>query len=190
MTVTRSAGLALAAAVGVGLCVAQQSASSGPAARPPATPDFDALGFEAAERLGEYIRIRTVNPPGNETAGARWLQQVLQRDGIEAEIFESSPGRGNLYARLPGNGSKRPIVLLSHIDVVPATDSAWQVGPWSGETKMGAVWGRGALDMKGTGIVELMTLIALKRRGVPLSRDVILVANAEGDTTFIALSLQ
>ena len=182
MTVTRSAGLALAAAVGVGLCVAQQSASSGPAARPPATPDFDALGFEAAERLGEYIRIRTVNPPGNETAGARWLQQVLQRDGIEAEIFESSPGRGNLYARLPGNGSKRPIVLLSHIDVVPATDSAWQVGPWSGETKMGAVWGRGALDMKGTGIVELMTLIALKRRGVPLSRDVILVANADEET--------
>ena len=182
MTVTRSAGLALAAAVGVGLCVAQQSASSGPAARPPATPDFDALGFEAAERLGEYIRIRTVNPPGNETAGARWLQQVLQRDGIEAEIFESSPGRGNLYARLPGIGSKRPIVLLSHIDVVPATDSAWQVGPWSGETKMGAVWGRGALDMKGTGIVELMTLIALKRRGVPLSRDVILVANADEET--------
>ena len=66
------------------------------------SPDFDALGFEAAERLGEYIRVRTVNPPGNETAGARWLQQVLAREGIPAEIFESSPGRGNLYARLPG----------------------------------------------------------------------------------------
>ena len=126
--------------------------------------------------------MRTVNPPGNETAGARWLQQVLAREGIAAEIFESSPGRGNLYARLPGNGSKRPIVLLSHIDVVPATDSAWQVGPWSGETRHGAVWGRGALDMKGTAIVELMTMIALKRRGVPLSRDVILVANADEET--------
>ena len=146
------------------------------------SPDFDALGFEAAERLGEYIRVRTVNPPGNETAGARWMQQVLAREGIPAEIFESSPGRGNLYARLPGNGSKRPIVLLSHIDVVPATDSAWQVGPWSGETRHGAVWGRGALDMKGTAIVELMTMIALKRRGVPLSRDVILVANADEET--------
>ena len=145
-------------------------------------PDFDALGFEAAERLGEYIRIRTVNPPGNETAGAKWLQQVLAREGITAEIFESSPGRGNLYARLPGNGSKRPIVLLSHIDVVPATDSAWQIGPWSGETRHGAVWGRGALDMKGTAIVELMTMIALKRRGVPLSRDLILVANADEET--------
>jgi acetylornithine deacetylase/succinyl-diaminopimelate desuccinylase-like protein len=146
------------------------------------TPDFDALGMEAAERLGEYLRIRTINPPGNETAGARWLQQVLAREGIAAQIFESSPGRGNLYARLPGNGSKRPIVLLSHIDVVPATDSAWQVNPWSGETRMGAVWGRGALDMKGTAVVELMTIIALKRRGVPLSRDVILVANADEET--------
>jgi acetylornithine deacetylase/succinyl-diaminopimelate desuccinylase-like protein len=73
-------------------------------------------------------------------------------------------------------------VLLSHIDVVPATDSAWQVSPWSGETRMGAVWGRGALDMKGTAIVELMTMIALKRRGVPLSRDLILVANADEET--------
>ncbi len=107
---------------------------------------------------------------------------MLTREGIAAEIFESSPGRGNLYARLPGTGSKRPIVLLSHIDVVPATDSAWRVNPWAGETKDGAVWGRGALDMKGMAIVELMTLIALKRRGVPLSRDVILVANADEET--------
>ena len=146
------------------------------------TPDFEALGFEAAERLSEYIRILTPNPPGNETAGAKWLRQVLAREGIRAEIFESSPGRGNLYARLPGNGSRRPIVLLSHIDVVPATDSAWQVDPWSGERKHGAVWGRGALDMKGTAVVELMTMIALKRRGVRLSRDVILVANADEET--------
>jgi acetylornithine deacetylase/succinyl-diaminopimelate desuccinylase-like protein len=146
------------------------------------TPDFDDLGYEAAERLGEYIRVRTVNPPGNETAGARWLQQVLAREGIAAEIYESSPGRGNLYARLAGNGSKRPIVLLSHIDVVPAADSGWRMEPWSGETRFGAVWGRGALDMKGTAVVQLMTMIALKRRGVPLSRDVILVANADEET--------
>ena len=145
-------------------------------------PDFEALGMEAAERLGEYIRVRTANPPGNETAGARWLQQVLAREGIRSEIFESSPGRGNLYARLAGTGAQRPIVLLSHIDVVPATDSAWQVPPWAGEVRHGAVWGRGALDMKGTAIVELMTLVALKRRGVPLSRDVILVANADEET--------
>lgn len=164
--------LALALALPAGPAAAQQARQ----------PDFDALGVEAAERLGEYIRVRTVNPPGNETAGAKWLQRVLAREGIAAEIFESSPGRGNLVARLPGTGARRPIVLLSHIDVVPATDSAWQVGPWSGEVRHGAVWGRGALDMKGTAIVELMTMIALKRRGVPLTRDVILVANADEET--------
>jgi len=162
----------------VALCIGSATA----AAQQAPTPDFETLGFEAAERLGEYLRIRTVNPPGNETAGAEWLRRVLAGEGIEAQIFESSPGRGNLYARLPGTGSKRPIVLLSHIDVVPATDSAWQVGPWSGETRSGAVWGRGALDMKGMGIVQLMTMVALKRRGVPLSRDVILVANADEET--------
>lgn len=143
------------------------------------TPDFAALGLEAVERLGEYLRIRTVNPPGDEIAGAQWMQRVLAREGIAADIFESAPARGNLYARLPGSGARRPIVLLSHIDVVPATDSAWQVGPWSGETRYGAVWGRGALDMKGTAVVQMMTMIALKRRGVRLARDVILVANAD-----------
>jgi len=162
--------------------LALSTASPLGAAQQHPAPDFDGLGQEAAERLGEYLRIRTVNPPGNETAGAKWLQQVLAREGIPAQIFESSPGRGNLYARLPGTGSKRPIVLLSHIDVVPATDSTWQVDPWSGETRSGAVWGRGALDMKGAAVVELMTMIALKRRGVPLSRDVILVANADEET--------
>jgi acetylornithine deacetylase/succinyl-diaminopimelate desuccinylase-like protein len=167
--------LALALVLIVGL-------ASGAARAQVREPDFAALGVEAAERLGQYIRVRTVNPPGHETEGAKWLQQVLAEEGIAAEIFESSPGRGNLYARLPGNGTKRPLVLLSHIDVVPVTDSAWTVRPWSGETRHGAVWGRGALDMKGTAIVELMAMIALKRRGVPLSRDVILVANADEET--------
>ncbi|MBA3555412.1 MAG: M20/M25/M40 family metallo-hydrolase [Gemmatimonadales bacterium] len=170
----------------VGLAAAQLTSGTGPvAAQQPAagrTPDFDALAEETTRRLAEYLRIRTVNPPGNETAGARWLQHVLRGEGIESEIFESSPGRGNLYARLRGNGKRRPIVLLSHIDVVPATASAWKVAPWAGKIHDGQVWGRGALDMKGMAIVELMTLIALERRGVPLSRDIILIANADEET--------
>src|SRR5688500_16341938 len=92
-----------------------------PAAAQGGSPDFDSLAAEAAQRLGEYLRIKTVNPPANESLGARWLQQVLAREGIEAQIFESSPGRGNLYARLSGTGKKRSLILLSHIDVVPAT---------------------------------------------------------------------
>jgi acetylornithine deacetylase/succinyl-diaminopimelate desuccinylase-like protein len=160
------------------LCLAPGAAS----AQQAPSPDFDALSRETVERLSEFLRIRTVNPPGNETEGARWLQQVLAKEGIESEIFESSPGRGNLYARLRGTGARRPLILLSHLDVVPATPSAWKVDPWSGEVRDGEVWGRGALDMKGEGIIELMTVIALKRRGVPLSRDLILIANADEET--------
>jgi acetylornithine deacetylase/succinyl-diaminopimelate desuccinylase-like protein len=166
----------------VGLTLLLVMGPAGAQAQQAPPPDFDALGRETAQRLAEYLRIRTVNPPGNETEGARWLQRFLAREGIESEIFESSPGRGNLYARLKGTGAKRPLVLLNHIDVVPATDSAWQVSPWAGETRDGYVWGRGALDMKGQGIVEAMTLIALKRRGVPLARDLILIANADEET--------
>jgi acetylornithine deacetylase/succinyl-diaminopimelate desuccinylase-like protein len=145
-------------------------------------PDFERLAKEAAERLGEYLRIRTVNPPGDETLGARWLQEVLAREGIEAKIFESAPGRGNLYAKLPGTGEKRPLILLSHIDVVPANPPTWKLDPWSGAIRDSALWGRGALDMKGIAIAELMTVIALKRRGVPLRRDIILLANADEET--------
>jgi acetylornithine deacetylase/succinyl-diaminopimelate desuccinylase-like protein len=110
------------------------------------------------------------------------LQDVLAREGIDAQIFESSPGRGNLYARLRGTGKKRPLILLSHIDVVPASPATWKQDPWSGIVRDSAVWGRGALDMKGMAVVELMTMIALKRRGVPLSRDIILIANADEET--------
>jgi acetylornithine deacetylase/succinyl-diaminopimelate desuccinylase-like protein len=165
---------------GLALCLVASTGAAQQAPPPPA--DFDALARETAERLSEFLRIRTVNPPGNETEGARWLQQVLAKEGIESEIFESSPGRGNLYARLRGTGARRPLILLSHIDVVPATPSAWKVDPWSGEVRDGELWGRGALDMKGQGIIELMTMIALKRRGVPLARDLILVANADEET--------
>jgi acetylornithine deacetylase/succinyl-diaminopimelate desuccinylase-like protein len=153
-----------------------------PAAAQGRPPDFDSLAAEATQRLSEYLRIKTVNPPGNESLGARWLQQVLAREGIEAQIFESSPGRGNLYARLPGTGKQRPLILLSHIDVVPATPETWKLDPWSGTIRDSVVWGRGALDMKGIAVVELMTMIALKRRGVPLARDIILIANADEET--------
>jgi acetylornithine deacetylase/succinyl-diaminopimelate desuccinylase-like protein len=152
------------------------------AAAQESAPDFDSLATEATARLGEYLRIKTINPPGNETSGARWLQEILAKAGIEAQIFESSPGRGNLYARLPGTGKKRPIILLSHIDVVPVEPATWKRDPWSGTVWDSAVWGRGALDMKGMAVVELMTMIALKRRGVPLSRDIILIANADEET--------
>lgn len=142
-------------------------------------PDFNALAAEATTWLQEYLRIRTINPPGNETAGARFLQQVLAREGIPSEIVEESPGRGNLVARLPGSGAKRPLVLLHHIDVVPADSAGWKYPPFSGVIAEGDVWGRGAQDTKGLGIIQLAIVVALKRRGITLSRDLILVANSD-----------
>jgi acetylornithine deacetylase/succinyl-diaminopimelate desuccinylase-like protein len=88
-------------------------------------------------------------------------------------------GRANFYARLPGTGTEKGIALIHHIDVVPATASKWSVEPFAGTIKDGYVYGRGALDMKGQGIIQLMAFIALKRAGIPLSRDVVLIANAD-----------
>jgi acetylornithine deacetylase/succinyl-diaminopimelate desuccinylase-like protein len=147
-----------------------------------AQPDFDALAREATDWLAGYLRIRTVNPPGHETEGARYLQQLLAKEGIESRILESSPGRGNIYARLKGTGARRPIVLLHHIDVVPVDSAEWDVPAFSGEIRDGYLYGRGALDDKGSGIMELAALVALKRRGVPLSRDIIFIGNADEET--------
>lgn len=141
--------------------------------------EWNALGDEAAQLLSQYIRINTTNPPGNEIVAARWLAAVLRREGIESQIFEPAPGKANLYARLRGDGSARPIIMLNHMDVVLASPQYWSVDPFGGVIKDGAVWGRGALDMKGEGIAQLMTMLILKRAGVPLKRDVIFLATAD-----------
>ncbi|MGH7701105.1 MAG: M20/M25/M40 family metallo-hydrolase [Gemmatimonadales bacterium] len=146
---------------------------------PHAEAEWRALGNEAAQLLSQYLRIDNTNPPGNEVEAARWLARVLEREGIEARIFEPRPGKANLYARLRGDGSARPVVLLNHMDVVLASPEHWRVPPFSGAIRDGYVWGRGALDMKGQGIVQLMTLIIFKRAGIPLKRDLIFLANAD-----------
>jgi acetylornithine deacetylase/succinyl-diaminopimelate desuccinylase-like protein len=165
------------------------------AVQDPAPPiDFAKLRDETAQRLSEYIRINTSNPPGNELATARWLQRTLAREGIKGAILDTAelgPGRANFYARLPGKGGGKGIALIHHMDVVPATPSQWSVDPFGGAIKDGHVWGRGALDMKGHGIIQLMAFIALKRAGAPLSRDLVYVGNADeeigglGSRTFV-----
>lgn len=166
------------------------------AAQSPAPPeiDFARLRDETAERMAEYLRIDTSNPPGNELAAARWLQETLAREGIEGEILDTAalgPGRANFYARLPGTGGGQAIALVHHIDVVTANPADWQVDPFGGTIKDGQVWGRGALDMKGHGIIQLMAMIALKRAGIRLTRDLVYVGNADeeigglGSRTFL-----
>src|SRR5436190_674778 len=141
--------------------------------------DWKALGDEAAQLLAQYLRINTTNPPGHERRTADWLAAVLAREGIAAQVFEPAPGKANLYARLRGDGSARPSILLNHMDVVLASPEYWSVDPFGGVIKDGYIWGRGAQDMKGEGIAELMTLLVLKRAGVPLRRDVIFLATAD-----------
>ncbi len=145
----------------------------------PGDADWKALGDEATALLSQYLRINTTNPPGNEIVAARWLAAVLGRDGIEARVFEPAPGKANLYARLAGDGSARPLILLNHMDVVLASREYWTVDPFGGLIKDGAVWGRGALDMKGEAIAQLMTMLILKRAHVPLKRDIIFLATAD-----------
>jgi len=140
--------------------------------------DSPSLDDQALAWLQEFVRIDTVNPPGNESRAVDFLGAILTAEGISWESAESAPGRGNLWARLEG-GDKPALVLLQHTDVVPADPRYWTTDPLSGEIRDGYVWGRGTLDMKGTGISQLAAFIALHRAKVPLNRDVILVATAD-----------
>ncbi|MBI4553842.1 MAG: M20/M25/M40 family metallo-hydrolase [Candidatus Latescibacteria bacterium] len=141
--------------------------------------NWDTIGREAVQLLSHYIQIDTINPPGNEHRASVFIGRVLKREGIPYSLFESAPGRSNLYARLRGDGSKRPIILLSHSDVVPVDREFWSVDPLSGLIKDGYIWGRGALDMKNVGIIELVVFLALHRSKFPLTRDVILLVTAD-----------
>jgi acetylornithine deacetylase/succinyl-diaminopimelate desuccinylase-like protein len=143
------------------------------------TIDWEAAEKEAVEKLGAYIRVDTSNPPGTEQRGVEWLAKVFDAEGIAYETGESAPGRGNIVARLKGAGGEPALVLLNHIDVVPSNPEFWSVDPFSGVVKDGFVWGRGALDMKSTGIAQLMAFLMLHRMKVPLRRDVIFLATAD-----------
>ena len=144
--------------------------------------DWDKLLNEATQYLQEYIRINTVNPPGNEIEGARFLKKILDEESIPCQIYEPSPGRGSILATLKGDGSKRPLLLLSHIDVVPVEAEGWEVPPFEGLVKDGYIYGRGALDCKSLGIIEMMALLVLKREKITLKRDIIFLATADEET--------
>ena len=140
--------------------------------------DLEALQDEAVQWVQDYIQINTVNPPGNETRGAEFFAQIFEAEGIEYEMMESAPGRGNIWARLEG-GDEPGILLIHHMDVVPADERFWTSDPLSGELRDGYVYGRGALDTKTSGILHLATFLALHRTETPLNRDVLFMATAD-----------
>ncbi|MDX1568694.1 MAG: M20/M25/M40 family metallo-hydrolase, partial [Longimicrobiales bacterium] len=140
--------------------------------------DLERLQDEAVRRTQEYLRINTVNPPGNEVRGVEYLGEIFDREGIPWDSASSAPGRGNIWARIDG-GDAPALVLLHHIDVVPADEEFWEVDPFSGEIRDGDIWGRGALDTKTLGIVHLQAFLALHRSGIRPDRDVIYLAVAD-----------
>ncbi|HEX4211087.1 MAG TPA: M20/M25/M40 family metallo-hydrolase [Candidatus Binataceae bacterium] len=142
--------------------------------------NYDALTQEAITLLQQEIRVDTTNPPGNELPVAKLLKQKLLADGIPATIWEPQPGRGVIAARMRGHGHhNKALILLSHMDVVPANPKEWQVPPFSGQIKDGAIWGRGSIDDKGPGVIELMAMLAIRRAGILLDRDIIFIATGD-----------
>lgn len=149
----------------------------------------ESLQDEAVAHLQALLRLDTTNPPGNEILAARYVKEALAKDGIEARILEPFPGRGSVVARLgctrptlggiaPGD-SGGPLLLVSHLDVVPADRARWSRDPFSGDLADGCLWGRGAVDMKSLTALSIACLAHLKRRGVSLRRDVILAGFAD-----------
>ena len=151
---------------------------------PPATSpvDFEKLSLEAMDWLSGLVRINTTNPPGNELAAARYVADILQKEGIQPTLVETAPGRGAVIARLQAGAAPDPtraVLLLGHMDVVGVDTSKWTQDPFSGIVKDGAIWGRGTVDDKGPLIANLATFIALHRAGTRLARDVIFVADGD-----------
>ncbi|KPV64133.1 MAG: putative metallohydrolase [Candidatus Bathyarchaeota archaeon BA2] len=140
---------------------------------------FHEVEDEVTTLLSDLIRINTTNPPGNETPAAKFLAKTLEEEGLECELLKSSKGRGNIIARIKGDGKKPNLLLLSHLDVVPATPKEWSVDPFSGLVKEGYVWGRGALDCKSLVAIETIVMKLLARKEVKLKGDVIFAATAD-----------
>ena len=140
--------------------------------------DWQQIQPEIFEHYSNLIHIDTSNPPGNETKAAEYLKKVLEATGIPTQIYARDAGRGNVVARLKGNGSKKPLLVMGHLDVVGVQKEKWSVDPFAAVRKDGYIYGRGTIDDKDKVTSALMTMLLLKRRKVPLDRDVIFLGEA------------
>ncbi len=146
------------------------------------TVDWEKLKAESLLHFQSIVRINTANPPGNETAVVNYLKAAFDREGIPYKIFAAEPGRANLVARLKGNGSKKPILIMGHTDTVGVQREKWPVDPFGAVLKDGYIWGRGTTDNKDCVAAGLMLMLQLKRLKVPLDRDVIFLAEASEES--------
>ncbi len=148
--------------------------------------DWDAVTEEATQLLSDYIRIDTSNPPGREKTACDWLAAIFRREGVDDLAFydasddrEYGADRMNMTATLSGDGSKPPLILLNHTDVVPVERQYWDFEPFSGSVVDGVIYGRGAIDMKSMGVMELMAMLLIRRHRLPHRRDIVFMALAD-----------
>jgi acetylornithine deacetylase/succinyl-diaminopimelate desuccinylase-like protein len=144
--------------------------------------NWDAVGREVVDLLVEYLRIDTTNPPGNERQAVEFLGRFLEKEGLEVHRVGKEPDRQNLICRVSSAGERRGLMLLHHCDVVAANAEEWSVPPFGGLIKDGYLWGRGALDMKGLGIMEVMALVLAQRERMRLARDLLLVVTCDEES--------
>lgn len=137
------------------------------------------MDSEAVDLLCRYIRINTSNPPGNECLAAEFLEQILYGADIRYKTYELKPGRVSIRAELKGNGEKAPLILLHHEDVIAASKEEWSFDPFGGEVIDGYICGRGSLDTKSLGIMQLLALLELKNEGAELKRNLLFLATAD-----------
>ena len=148
--------------------------------------DTSALSREATGWLADLIKINTTNPPGNEEAAAKYIERVLQKEGIKAELLPLAPGRSALVARLNSSAFADPskvLMLVAHMDVVGVERAKWTVDPFGAVPKNGYIYGRGAIDDKGMLAANLAAFIALKRANARLNRDVIFLATDDEENS-------
>jgi len=147
--------------------------------------DWQSAGDETVEKFQKYLSINTTNPPGDVSAAAQFFLDIFEKENVPVELIwsDKSTGRAHVLARLKGSGTKRPLLMLNHMDVVPVNREEWSVDPFAGIKEGDYIYGRGALDMKNNGIVQCMTMVLLKRNNVKLDRDVIFLAVPDEETS-------
>lgn len=149
-------------------------------------PDWSKVRPELLQHFQSLVRIDTSDPPGFEAPAAEYVKTVLEREGIPVKIFAKDPKRPNVVARLKGNGTKKPLLIMGHTDVVGVQPEKWTDPPFSATRKDGYIYGRGTVDDKDNLSTAVMLMILLKRMNVPLDRDVILLAESgeEGSVSY------
>lgn len=135
--------------------------------------------YDAVQIVRDFLRINTTNPPGNEEEAIYFLEDLLRNENIECRIFSPLPKRANLLARIEGKKRGKPVILLSHIDVVPANASEWDADPFGGEVIEGFIYGRGAIDMKAQAICQLLAFVLYHQAGIVPERDIIYLATCD-----------